>query len=307
MFIPLLQAGGDDLILSLDIVAGDNMRAAILLLLAVAIAVLPTFAQNPAPADSTLKFDVASVRLNDSGNNRSTLGVQPSGRVAITNMPLRQIIAYAYGIRFTLLKFSLIGGSDKLLDSRFDVQAVPPSQEPDKPAAKEDSLMMLRALLADRFGLRIRVETRQVPSYVLTVAKPAKLGYHFRPSEYDCATVREKRRTDPTWMPPLAFDGTPLCSSNYTQPKPGAVALTEAGSMDDFVGQVQGFLDRRVINETGLTGNFEWSVTFSINPSEQDTPPLPVAIPSELGLRVEEQMRPADVYVIDSLAMPTPN
>jgi uncharacterized protein (TIGR03435 family) len=290
------------------------------LLLVVAIGVLPTFAQRSGTANPNLKFEVASVRPNDSGNNRGTFGVQRSGRVFMTNMPLRQIIAFAYGIDNHLIRFNLIGGPDKLLDSKFDIQGVPASSSQiDQPPRREESLLMLRALLVERFGLRIRKETRQVPSYVLTVAKAAKLGPHLRRSEYNCAAAKATRRDNPNWTPPpaLDFDGKPLCTApNFSQPKPGVITLGDVGPLEGFIKQSQAFFDRRVIDETGLNGNFEWRVTFSINPKspttpsdepDVDVPPIPVAVQSELGLKLEGRTRPAETYVIDSLAMPTPN
>lgn len=280
------------------------MRIVLGITLVVAVFLSDMIAQN-----QTLSFEVASVRPNGSGENRGYFQVQPGGRVAIANMPLRQIVAFAYGIDFSLIRFSLIGGPGKVLDSRFDIQAVPPSShEADHPPSRDDSLLMLRAVLADRFGFRIRKETRSTPSYVLTVAKPPKLGPHLRRSEYDCATVRATAKKDPTWVPPRDFDGNTLCVTPYfSSPKPGVITLREIGPMKLIVNRVQAFLDREIVDETGLTGNFEWSVTFSNNPSEIETAPLPIALQSELGLRLEDRTRPAEVYVIDSVTMPTEN
>jgi uncharacterized protein (TIGR03435 family) len=292
----------------------------VLLVTAMAIGVLPTFAQRSGRGNQNLRFEVASVRPNISGNNRGTSGVQRSGRVFMTNMPLRQIIAFAYGIDFQLIRFSLIGGPDKLLDSKFDIQGVPASSsQTDQPPRREESLLMLRALLAERFSLRIRKETRPVPSDVLAVANPAKLGPHLRRSEYNCAAAKATRRDNPKWVPPpaLDFDGKPLCTApNFSQPKPGAVTLGDVGPLEGFIKQSQAFFDRKIVDETGLNGNFEWRITFSINPKnpttpsnepDVDVPPIPVAVQSELGLKLEERTRPAEVYVIDSLAIPTPN
>src|SRR5215475_12764716 len=214
------------------------MRIVLGITLVVAVFVSDMIAQN-----QTLSFEVASVRPNGSGENRGYFQVQPGGRVAITNMPLRQIVAFAYGIDSSLIRFSLIGGSSKVLDSRFDIQAVPPaSHEADHPPRRDDSLMMLRAVLADRFGLRIKKETRPAASYVLTVAKPPKLGPHLRSSEYDCATVRATAKKDPTWVPPRDFDGNTLCATPYfSSPKPGVITLREIGPMKLIVNRVQAF------------------------------------------------------------------
>ena len=172
---------------------------------------------------------------------------------------------------------------------------------------------MLQALLADRFRLQIRKEIREVPSYVLTIAKPPKLGPHLRPSKYDCAAVKSTRKDNPNWAPPPAtdFEGKPLCTApSFSQPKSGVVTLRDAGPLESFIKQAQGHFDRKLVDETGLSGNFEWSITFSINPSnpsDLDAIPILVAVQSELGLKVEVRPRPAEVYLIDSVTMPTPN
>ena len=285
------------------------MRFILCGLLVASIILFPTLAQRPGPNDLTLKFDVASVRLNTSGNNRGYNQIQPGGGVAITNLPLREIIAFAYGIDFSVLRFSLIGGSSKLLDAHFDIHGVPPRGDgAQRPPRRDESLLMLRALLAERFDLQMKKETREVPTYVLTIAKPPKLGAYLHRSDHDCAVVKAARRNDPNWAPGRSLDDNALCAApTWSQPKAGVVTLKDAGPVETLIKAIQGHLDRKVVNETKLTGNLEWSVTFSINPSDEENPPLSVALQDELGLKLENRIRPAEVYVIESLAMPTSN
>ena len=123
----------------------------------------------PAPA-----FEVASVKPNVSGDTRSTYSGPPGGSIVITNMMLRNLIIEAYGIRANVARFLMAGGNERILRTRFDVNARAPVDTP-----RAEQRLMLRTLLANRFNLRTHAESRQVPVYALTVAREARLGPSF--------------------------------------------------------------------------------------------------------------------------------
>ena len=89
-------------------------------------------------------FEVTSVRVNTTGASRSTFTVPPSGRLVFTNVTLRDLIVRAYEIPSTMKRFLLAGGRASLLNTHFDVQAVPPAGIP-----PEKLPLMLQNLLAD--------------------------------------------------------------------------------------------------------------------------------------------------------------
>jgi uncharacterized protein (TIGR03435 family) len=269
-------------------------------------------AQDP-PAPS---FEVASVKQNTSGEDRSffsmgaavPLGVTQfgaPGMVTITNATLRMMIVQAYGIPFTSERFTLTGGSDKVLTSRFDVRAKP--REGTSPAPPQ-MLAMLKTLLADRFKLRIHTETRQIPIYAITVAREGKLGPDLRPSVHDCLALRKagRKATDPD--KPLDAKGRDLCFLNYDFPGGGVIGVRFAGPLSELVSRAQANADRPVVDATGLTGNYEWQLTFSLRPSpDSDVPNLFTAFQEQLGLKLEPRTGPFDVFVIDAVEMPTPD
>src|SRR5262249_26435292 len=64
-------------------------------------------------------FEVATVKLNKSGDLRQSIQRQPGGRVTVTNMPVRQLIVFAY----QLAQFQLVGGPSWMASDRFDMVA----------------------------------------------------------------------------------------------------------------------------------------------------------------------------------------
>lgn len=83
------------------------------------------------------------------------------GRLRLENRSLRSLIAAAYGARS-----SEVSGPAWMADARFEVQATFPEG-----TKKEALTEMLRNLLAERFGLVVHREDKEVPGYALTEAK----------------------------------------------------------------------------------------------------------------------------------------
>ena len=79
----------------------------------------------------------------------------------------------------------LIGGDPEILRTPFDIEARGPED-----ATPQQLQLMLRQLLADRFKLKIRMEVRQQPLYLLQVARVGPLGPTLRPSAHDCRAFR---------------------------------------------------------------------------------------------------------------------
>jgi hypothetical protein len=98
-------------------------------------------------------FEVASIKSNVSGALRVSIHVSPGGRFTAINAPLRALIRHAYGLQ----AFELAGGPKWLDSDRFDIAA----KAEGEPAPAQMRLM-LRTLLADRFKLELRSETREL-------------------------------------------------------------------------------------------------------------------------------------------------
>ena len=107
-------------------------------------------------------FEVASIKENVSGSDNASVRAQPGGRVSVSNNSLRNIIRNAYNVQ----NYQIVGGPDWINTVRWDITAKAPDDAP-----PQQLLLMLRTLLADRFKLVIRNETREMPIYALTLAR----------------------------------------------------------------------------------------------------------------------------------------
>src|SRR5687767_7444799 len=154
-------------------------------LVCVAILTAALRAQEP----PTQAFEVASVRENKTGERSSFISPAPGGRFTAVNMPLRTLITYAYGLQ----SFELIGAPDWTTTTRFDIAARAAGEFPaTQPGQLDADQLMVQALLADRFALRVHRETREVPIFELTLARAdGRLGPQIRRSQVDCAALRK--------------------------------------------------------------------------------------------------------------------
>ena len=254
------------------------------------------------------EFDAASVKPNRSGESRSYysgLGAHPlngeiisfKSHIALTNVDLEGVIRRAYGIP-PARRWMLVGGTPATLSSRFDIAAAVPDG-----ATTAQVVEMLRSLLADRFKLRLHQEAREMPVYGVTVARPGRLGPALIPTAVNCVDFITARTANPALVEPVAKDGQPLClHSDGVTP----INLSSASPIAALLLRAGGFVDRPLVDATGLDGSFEWNLTFSLVDSPNPTAPLlPDAFREQLGLKLEPRVAPVDVWVIDSVEMPT--
>jgi uncharacterized protein (TIGR03435 family) len=269
--------------------------------------------QSPAPRVATPSFEVASVKPNRSADPGIRIDLPGGNRFVATNVPLRELIRFAYDVQ----SVRLIGGPDWARSERFDIVATSaqdlPAWTPAGPPMPV--LLMLRTLLADRFGLVVHQETRELPVYALTVARDdRKFGPELRASTLDCTAPR----TGPP--PPLAPTAVeqPTCGMRIA---PGQMVMGGA-PMEQLAGVLSQFVQRTVIDRTGLGGTFDLHLSwtpeqFLKGPPPPGAPPLPpvdpngpslfAALPEQLGLKLEPQQAPLEVLVIDRVEQPTPD
>lgn len=215
-------------------------------------------------------------------------------------MQLLGIIGHAYDLHGSarqpaLAQFKLIGGPRALLLRTFSIDAKASSE-----ATSEQLRAMLRTLLADRFKLRIRREVRKIPLYALTV-RPEGLGPQLKRSDIDCvALIAAGEMKNPS--PQVKTK----CAGGMMAAGVGA-NTTFAGPISGLIRFAQPMLDRPLIDETGLRGNFEWSISFRDDLSSIDRLTIFDAFRRDLGLRIEPRTGPYELLVIESVEMPTPN
>jgi hypothetical protein len=111
---------------------------------------------------ATDEFEVASVKPNRSDTGLVRIAAGPGGRFTAVNVSLAMLIRNAY----QRSDVEVSGGPDWIDRDRFDVVAKAPVDVP-----QDQIRLMLRSLLANRFGLRVHDETRELPIYALAMAK----------------------------------------------------------------------------------------------------------------------------------------
>jgi uncharacterized protein (TIGR03435 family) len=260
-------------------------------------------AQSPEPTQ--YRFEVASVKLNLSGE-RSAQFSPPVGRtVRVTNATIRQVISQAYGVPTALARFTVTGGPEKVLSTRVDISAKIPDSVPTGVLSLQQ---MLKDLLADRFKLRVHRETRQGSVYALIQVGDGKLGPRLRRTDQDCARWVEEWRGNPNTPPLLGHDKQPLCRG--ADAPAGVLRLRNAAPVAVLIATIQGLVDRPIVDMTGLTGNFEWDLTLAstaLNTQNAAASVIYRAIDEQLGLKLQPQAGPLEVLVIESVELPEPN
>jgi uncharacterized protein (TIGR03435 family) len=124
-------------------------------------------------------FEVASIKPS-APDARGTRIARPPGRLEIGNMTLKEMIVNAYSVQ----PFQVSGGPGWVDSIHYVISAKAGAQ-----VSREDVLLMLQALLADRFQLAFRRETRQLPVFALVLArKDGKLGPRLTPSKEGACT-----------------------------------------------------------------------------------------------------------------------
>lgn len=301
------------------------MRLVAMVLCAVA-PLCVVMAQTPAP-EAPLTYEVASVKANRSGSGRVGFG-NPPGQFTATNVPLRFLILQAY--RF--MEFQVIGGPGWMDSERFDITAKTPrgaaDGTPGGGVSPEANRAMLRALLADRFKLVAHTETREMPIYVVTLAKgDGTLGPNLRASTVDCAARGRGRGAAPPTPPlPIPQPGQPLECGMMMGFGPNGSTIRAGGSnFDELLRTITQNLGRKVIDKTGLTGNFDIELQFVADrPGMAGMPPLPpssagpsdpsatsslpslmTALREQAGLKLESERGQVEVLVIDRVERPT--
>lgn len=253
---------------------------------------LPLTAQQPGPA-----FEVASVKQNTDGGGNTMMGIAPGGRFVARNVALRELIGYAHGNSEPFIPLPnnrVIGGPGWVDSERFDIEAVASGAA--RPGALQ-VMQMLRSLLTERFRLAARKEQRELPVYVLTVARADRtLGPKLLRSAAGCSVPAEKRA------------GASSCGMQRRR------GYIEAHGMTIDTILLHGLmpnLDRVVFDKTGLTGEFDWTLEWGDEQGSNDAAPLGpsifTAVQEQLGLKLERARGPVEVLVIDSVERPTPD
>ena len=263
------------------------------------------------------RFEVASVRAKGSPEALPLITVEPGGRFVAPNSTLRELVRTAYGIDDN----RIVGGPDWMNRERFAIEA-----RAGDPSATGDRIQrMLAALLADRFKLAAHRETRELPVFVLRLAREdGRPASAMRTASAECIAIVPPAGVPPAPPPPPATTGTrprPLVPANAglrcpVHFFPGWIA-GRAITMAQFAQRLAPFVNRPVVDRTGLGGEFDFELAFTperppiLNggalPPTSDGASIFTAIREQLGLALDPQRAPLEVLVIDSAERPSEN
>jgi uncharacterized protein (TIGR03435 family) len=252
-------------------------------------------------------YDVASIKQNRSGRPEIFFNFVPSGFIA-RNVRLRQVIELAYQV-----EDNQISGAPNWINSQaFDIEAKMDSsiahelsQLGEEPRMQENR-SMLQSLLADRFKLRVHREAKELPTYALVIAKNGPKVHEAKPGDAYSDGVKD--------------NGHPMGAGLWLN---GNELTGQGVRMADLARELTGDLGRTVVDQTELTGRYDFTLKWSAfesqppgathdatdaaSASTDSEPPIFTAIQEQLGLRLISRRGQVRILVIDHVERPSPN
>ena len=268
-------------------------------------------------AQAQPRFEVASIRPSAPDNNEVVVGVRITGvQVRISRWPLKEYLAMAYRLRP-----QQISGPDSI-SALYDISATIPAGVPQDKIPE-----MLQALFVDRFQMKAHLEKREFPVYALEVGKD---GLKIKEAALDPASATAPAATNiqaSGGNNGVTLDGGDGSSFTLANNRVDVRRMT----MERFAGLATRFLDRPLVDFTGLTGRYD--LTLELAPEDYTAMLVRAAVsqgiqlpPQALqamnlgsvnplktgmekaGFRLDARNAPLDVLVVDSISRtPTEN
>jgi uncharacterized protein (TIGR03435 family) len=281
------------------------------------------------PVDPNTRFEVVSVKPVPDATNRPGRYLPLLPRFEFTQLPIGWLVRQA----LQKPDYQMIGAPGWIDTDPYTIMA----KAPDGTTQAALSTLLLN-LLKDRFQLATHLETRELPiSHLVMARTDGRLGPDIKTTPADCQkTVAERKaamqaaaagRGAPPPIPPLPdLKAPPPCG--FSRLLTGNVAVS-GGTIAQFVATLSDWLGRPVIDKTGLTGLYDFTLRFAPEgirasgpmgptltllsaqgpaaPVDPSVPSLSAALQEQLGLRLESARGPVEVVVIDRLEKPTPD
>ena len=254
-------------------------------------------------ADADPSFEVATIKPNPSGAS-GLQGLVVQGRnFRVRNGSVEDLIAFAYDVQTK----QIVNAPDWGDSDRYDIDGVPDKEGAPSPAQLRT---MIKKLLAERYGLKVHNEKREMPAFVLA---DGKNGSKISPTQLNGP------------LPGLGIS-----------PGDGGIRLNVVNAtLDDFAGFLQMIvLDRPVVNHTTLKERYDFHVNFTpddsqfhghpprfgrpqaggapaasdpATPAADSAPNLFEAMQQQIGVRLSPEKTEVPVVVIDHVEKPSAN
>jgi uncharacterized protein (TIGR03435 family) len=249
----------------------------------------PSPVRMPTAADPT--FTVATIKPSRPDAPRGGYGIRGQD-VTTTNVTVSWMLKLAYNVHA-----NQISGAPSWIDSeRYDT--VGRSDTAGEPS-RDQMKLMIQKLLVDRFQLKFHTDQKELPVYAMVVAKG---GPKIAVSP-----------GDPNAFPGIGFGR-----------EPGVITLfgRNTGLNGVANGLQSNILDKPVVDQTGLTGRYDFQLRFSPDPiqlanfgglepgngGDPNPPPdIFTAFEQQLGLKLQATKAFVNVMVIDMIERPSPN
>jgi uncharacterized protein (TIGR03435 family) len=254
-----------------------------------------TFPEPPPPpvrmaANANPAFEVATIKPSDPASNGQIVTLR-GAEVITTNTTVHDLINLAYWLH----PKQLTGGPAWTESEKYDMAGKPDA--PGQPNV-DQMKMMIQKLLADRFRLKFHFEQRELSAYAVGIAKNgAKIT---------------RSQDDPKGLPGWNFGRTAA----------GTTLTFRNSPMSQVTAILQNFLDKPVVDQSGLSEKYDFTVTFTLDAAQaarlggapapaadnpDAAPDLFAAFQQQLGLKLESTKAPVDVMVIDKVEKPSEN
>ena len=261
------------------------------LAVAAGLGVAAAFAQQAA----STQFEVASIKRSDPNDRRMMFRMTPGGGINLYGVTLKALVEQAYDVR----EFQISGGPGWIGADKYDINAkaenastaapADPRQlsEEQRKTVQEQTRLRLKALLADRFQIKLHWDAKEESGYALLLGKgELKL-----------------RAAAPEAKPSMGMSGK------------GHLTWTSS-TLADVASSLTQFIGRPVVDMTGIPERFDIALDaapdsmpgFHAAPDhDSEFPTIFVAL-RDLGLNLQSQKVSVKYLVIDSaLKLPTEN
>jgi uncharacterized protein (TIGR03435 family) len=246
----------------------------------------------------TLTFDVATIRPApppDATFHVSVSSPPHSSRFEVTNLPIKALLQIAYGF-----DAPVVGAPDWVANTFYTIQARSDEAADARLARLTDNEVRLekrnaiRVMLAERFGLKTHLETRNTSIYNLVVVKGGIKMQVVPPPPADGEAPPPPRPAD------VRAHGS----------QHGLEFVGSNASMRAIAGALSSMVEAPVIDQTGLTGTYNYTLQFGRDWSDHDPdswPSIFTAVQEQLGLKLEAAHESVPNLVVDHITKPTEN